>query len=196
MPPRAKKAVTPEVDPFEDTPDQDNGPGGDEAQAEFNPPWELGNETDVNLTDTKEEKVIIVGSGEGKVVGTIKGGRDYDEPWIVFHCDDLQELVDNLTNRELLGQAMDAAQQASKKFRDLRPTEDRGTTGSASQNGSQARSQGRPAAATQGPWGEQRCTHGVMAFKSGMGDDNQVWQGYFCPAPKGAPDKCKNKYVK
>ena len=38
------------------------------------------------------------------------------------------------------------------------------------------------------------CIHGPMVFRSGVGDRGP-WKGYMCPAPKGAPDKCKAKYL-
>lgn len=195
MPPRKRQNVEPPAEDFDPF-----GSESDEAQVaieDVHVDWDVAHETVDTETDaSKNVKVINVGS-EGKFVGTIKGGRDFDEPWIVMHCDSLQELVDNLTNRELLGKAMDAAQQASKKFRELRPVEETTVAQNSSQNGSQPRAQGRPAAATEGPWGVQTCPHGTMTFKSGQSDDGSVWQGYFCPAPKGAPNRCaKNKYVR
>lgn len=197
MPPRAKKEVTPEVDPF--APEQDNEPVGDEAQTDTRP-WELqGDETDVNSAETSEKKVIVVGAGEGKVVGTIKGGRDYDEPWIVFHCDTLQELVDQATDYELLGQAMDALQKASKKFRDFRPSEGASTAPAPAQNGSQGqgqRTQGKPASATDGPLGPQYCNHGKKKFWSKFDEEKgKLVQLYFCPADRNDPNKCKAQSV-
>lgn len=175
---------------MEEQPDpfgEDTAP--DEAQTEMD--W-----SGTFDTETNEDKKVVAVSSEGKVVVTLKGGRDFDEPWVVLHCDDLDDAVAQTTDYEKLGVLMDAAQKASKRFRELRPTEDKGTAQNTSQNRSQPRTEGRPAAATQGPWGEQSCKHGVMTFKSGQGDDGSFWQGYFCPAPRGATDKCKNKYVK
>lgn len=200
MPTRAKKEpakpVEPEFDPFAE-PDQDNVPDGDEAQTELPPPWEIeDNETDVNSTDTNEKaKVITVGS-DGKVVTTIKGGRDFDEPWIVFHDDSIDDAIKNVTDYEKLGVLMDAAQKASKKFRDFRPSENKGTAQAAPQQASQPRSQGRPESAEEGPLGPQYCTHGKKKFWSKFDDQkNQMVQIYFCPAAKGDNSKCKNQYV-
>lgn len=39
------------------------------------------------------------------------------------------------------------------------------------------------------------CKHGPMKYREGVGDKGP-WKGYFCQAPKGATDKCKNVYVK
>lgn len=196
MAPRAKKPVTPpepEYDPFQ--PDQDIEPGGDEAQTEMAPPWEVSDETDVNSTGTEKKAVVNV-SAESKIVVTLKGGSGYDEPWVVIHADDLDDALAQTTERAKLGDLMKAAQEASKAFRDFRPVEDTGNAGSASQGGSQARSQGRPAAATDGPLGPQHCKHGQKKFWSKFDEEKkELVQIYFCPAPKGAADKCKNQYV-
>jgi hypothetical protein len=34
-----------------------------------------------------------------------------------------------------------------------------------------------------------------MTAIQGTGKDGKIYRGYFCPAPKGALDKCKNQYV-
>lgn len=44
--------------------------------------------------------------------------------------------------------------------------------------------------------GKRGCAHGVMTAIQGLGKDGKPYKGYFCPAPKGAFDKCKNQYVK
>lgn len=44
--------------------------------------------------------------------------------------------------------------------------------------------------------GGRNCPHGRMTAIQGMGKDGKPYKGYFCPAPKGAFDKCKNVYVK
>jgi hypothetical protein len=35
-----------------------------------------------------------------------------------------------------------------------------------------------------------------MTAIQGTGKDGQMYRGYFCAAPKGAIDKCKNQYVR
>ena len=53
-----------------------------------------------------------------------------------------------------------------------------------------------------GGWGSapsingRNCAHGKMTAIQGTGKDGSTYRGYFCPAPKGAIDKCKNVYVK
>jgi hypothetical protein len=44
--------------------------------------------------------------------------------------------------------------------------------------------------------GQRTCPHGRMTPIQGMGKDGKPYKGYFCPAPKGAFDKCKNHYIK
>lgn len=202
MPPRVKKdpakPVTEEFDPFGE-PDVNSSSDdslGDEAQTELPPPWEVSDEADVNSTDTEKKAVITVGSMEDVITGTIKGGRDFDEPWLVVRAGSLEEYIKIVSDRELMGQAMDATQKASKAFRDFRPAEATPTATSAPQQASQPRSQGRPPAAGDGPLGKQYCNHGEKKFWSKFDDQkNEMVQIYFCPAPKGAADKCKNQYV-
>ena len=43
--------------------------------------------------------------------------------------------------------------------------------------------------------GTKTCKHGVMAFKTGT-SARGPWQGYMCPSPKGAPDKCETIWVR
>lgn len=196
MAPRAKKPVTPpepEYDPF--SPDQDTMPDGDEAQTEMAPPWEVSDETDVNSTDTEKKAVVNV-SAESKIVVTLKGGSGYDEPWVVIHADDLDDALGQTTDKAKLGDLMKAAQEASKAFRDFRPSDPTTTAQNSSQGGSQARSQGRPASAGDGPLGKQHCKHGEKKFWSKFDEEKkELVQIYFCPAPKNAADKCKNQYV-
>ena len=45
------------------------------------------------------------------------------------------------------------------------------------------------------PLSGRNCAHGKMTAIQGMGKDGKPYKGYFCPAPKGAFDKCKNQYV-
>ena len=44
--------------------------------------------------------------------------------------------------------------------------------------------------------GGRACPHGKMTAIQGTGKDGRMYRGYFCPAPKGAFDKCKNAYVR
>jgi hypothetical protein len=42
----------------------------------------------------------------------------------------------------------------------------------------------------------RNCPHGHMTAIQGTGKDGSTYRGYFCAAPKGAFDKCKNVYLK
>ena len=44
--------------------------------------------------------------------------------------------------------------------------------------------------------GGKNCPHGRMTAIQGTGKDGNLYRGYFCAAPKGALDKCKNSYVR
>jgi hypothetical protein len=186
MPPKAKKVVEEEYDPF--APGQDDVPDGDEAQTET-PPWEVTNETfDTETDDDKNVKAVSTMS-EGKVVVTLKGGRDYDDAWVVIHANDLDDAVAQVTDYEKLGTLLDATQKASKRFRELRPSDPTRETPKTSQGGSQARTQGKPAQATAHPKGRQEfCQHGEMEFKTGLGKNEKLWGAFDCKVdPKGCP---------
>ena len=55
---------------------------------------------------------------------------------------------------------------------------------------------------SDGGWGAapsingRNCPHGKMTAIQGTGKDGKTYRGYFCPAQKGAIDKCKNQYVR
>ena len=53
-----------------------------------------------------------------------------------------------------------------------------------------------PSAAAAPSLGGKACPHGKMTAIQGTGKDGKTYRGYFCPAPKGAFDKCKNEYVR
>ena len=53
----------------------------------------------------------------------------------------------------------------------------------------------QPAPTPVATLGGRVCAHGKMTAIQGMGKDGKPYKGYFCSAPKGAFDKCKNQYV-
>ena len=57
-----------------------------------------------------------------------------------------------------------------------------------------AQEYGTPTGSTIGS--NRNCPHGKMTAIQGTGKDGKTYRGYFCPAPKGALDKCKNQYVR
>lgn len=66
-------------------------------------------------------KAAVVGSDDGKVVLTIKGGSGFDAPWIVIHANDIEDAHSHLhgDNATLLVEVMEALQKASVKFVEL-----------------------------------------------------------------------------
>jgi hypothetical protein len=50
----------------------------------------------------------------------------------------------------------------------------------------------QPAGPPPGGGGGKQCVHGDMIPRSGTSaSTGRAWSGFFCPAPKGAPDQCK-----
>jgi hypothetical protein len=43
--------------------------------------------------------------------------------------------------------------------------------------------------------GGKSCKHGAMSYKTGT-NERGTWQGYMCPTPKGAPDKCETIWIR
>jgi len=43
--------------------------------------------------------------------------------------------------------------------------------------------------------GGKNCKHGPMSYKTGTSAKGP-WQGWMCPTPKGAPDKCETIWVR
>lgn len=195
MPPRAKKTVTEQPDPF--APGQDNEPAGDEAQTEMPPPWEVSDETDVKNTDTEEKKAKVVTVGaEGKITTTFKGGSGFEKPWVVVHAEDINEQL-SIINDPAFAELLTRVQKASEYFQGQAPASPNQNAAPTPQNGSQGRTNGKPEAATDGPLGPQYCTHGKKKFWSKFdAAKNELVQIYFCPAQQGDPSKCKNQYVK
>lgn len=198
MPPRAKKEVTPEVDPFAPSEDSStDDPQGDEAQTEG---WNvLGNETNVNSAETSVKDVRVV-SNEGDFVLTFKAGKGYDVPWVVVRAATCEQAYDRVIDpkfRELLDKTAEIGSYfAAKEAPKVAPSGNTGQGASTPQNGSQGRTQGKPASATDGPLGPQYCNHGQKKFWSKFDDEKgKLVQLYFCPADRNDPNKCKAQSV-
>ena len=52
-----------------------------------------------------------------------------------------------------------------------------------------------PAVLPPGGDAAPECRHGVMSFRSGVGQKGP-WKGWMCAAPKGAVDKCDTVWVR
>ena len=52
-----------------------------------------------------------------------------------------------------------------------------------------------PAPVTSAPAAGNSCKHGPMTYKTGVSAKGP-WQGWMCPTPKGAPDKCDTIWIR
>ena len=52
-----------------------------------------------------------------------------------------------------------------------------------------------PVAAAPAAANGKSCKHGAMSYKTGT-NERGTWQGYMCPTPKGAPDKCETIWIR
>lgn len=180
MPPRAKKIVEPEIDPF--TSDQDDVPGGD-ATSDGPPPWEVeDNETEVKNTviETKtEDKKVEEYTGDRLSV-TIKQHKGYEAGWIVLKGDTPADVLRTMQDPDF-EKLMTWTKRASERFQEGSNPAGGGGNTSGGASGSQNRSQGRPSQASEHPKGRKEfCEHGEMEFKSGLGKNGKMWGAFDC----------------
>lgn len=141
-------------------------------------------------TPAKKETPTVTTSSEGKIVVSFKGGAGYADPWVVIHADDAQEALDLLSGDEaaITAELLTRTAAVAKYFHDQ--------VGSNPQ-GSQERTAGKPAGATQEPSGETRsCEHGNMQYRAAKPESGKTWRGFFCPTPKDTPGQCKPVFLK
>lgn len=137
-------------------------------------------------------KAPAVGSGEGKLVTTLKGGGSFTDPWIVLHAESLEETEEFFSkeNAPRLAALMERVQNAGKHFVKLGGGSDPAVAPSA-----QARSNA-PAAAQSAPGGETRqCKHGDRVYKTGS-SNGKAWKAFMCPTPKDTPDQCSPEFLR
>lgn len=150
----------------------------DPFATDFTPPqpqgfaWEPNNSSNSN----KKENTNMQHTSEGKVVVTLKGGRDFDAPWIVIHADDTEDALKQLSD-EKMGELISRTKEVGALFA--------GGNQSAPQaalqqsNGAQ---RGKPFGATMHPQGETRsCAHGQMTYRTGFSKNGRPYEGFFCP---------------
>lgn len=175
-------AVKPKVDPF-DTAPFDTAPGqndtaGDEAQADI----------DSQPGSGVKPNPLVVKADEGKVTVTLKGGRDFDAPWVVIHGSDVSNALDQLSDVKLPS-LLEKAWGAGKYFKMFGPATPTPAV--------PATPSGQPAAAAAGQGGMVKtCPHGQMQPKSGVSATGKAWSGYFCPTPRDTPGQCKPQFDK
>lgn len=192
VPPRAKKIVEPEIDPF--APDQDTEPGGDAADTDT-PPWEVEDtETEVKntVTETKTEAKKVDEYTGDRLSVTIKQHKGYEAGWIVLKGDTPADVLRTMQDPDFKT-LMDWTKRASETFQEgSNPSSGGGNTSQGS-SGSQNRSQGRPSQASEHPKGRKEfCEHGEMEFKTGLGKNGKMWGGFDC---KVDPKNCRGGRV-
>lgn len=124
---------------------------------------------------------------DGKIVFTLKAGRDFDAPWVVISGDTVAEAVTHL-------QAVNGNEQAIvDQARLLQAAYSAGplTTPTAAAPAAAPAAPAAPAA-TAPPASQpagQMCVHGPRTYRTGT-SARGAWQAYFCPLAKGHPDQC------
>lgn len=157
----------------------------DPFATDFTPPqpqgfaWEPGNNVPTNNeTSNTKENTNMQSASEGKVVVTLKGGRDFDAPWIVVHADDAQDALNQLQD-----QNMQALIERTKAVAGFFAGGGQSTPQAAPQSQqSNVGQRGKPAGASMHPQGETRqCAHGQMTYRSGINKNGKPYEAFFCP---------------
>lgn len=183
MPPRAKKIVEEQPDPFGETQVDE----GDEAQTEFEWTGTFEAENTVNAWTPDQNHCTMILKGKG-----------YDAPSISIRGGNIEDLHKQVfDNAKLLEELIQRAAAMGKTFNEAFAGSEKAGGGgytnrgqNSSQGGSQGRTQGKPASANKGPLGDQYCDHGLKKFWSKLDDDNKLVQIYYCP-----DRQCKPQYV-
>lgn len=188
MPPRKRQNIEEQPDPF-----------ADEAQTqthdEDTPLWEVEDQKeDVKV---EEKKTVVEFGGGDRLSVTLKQHKGYEAAWIVLKGDTPADILKTFQD-DNFKKLMDWTKKASESFQEgSEPASQGGYTGQGS-SGSQNRSQGRPAQASEHPKGRKEfCQHGEMEWKTGLGKNQKMWGGFDCKVdPKGCPRKWDNDFGK
>jgi hypothetical protein len=133
---------------------------------------------------------------EGKIVATLKAGRDFDAPWITIGADSPEELavlVDRAGQAGLGAAVANAAKGLQATYTVA------GSTGSVQQVAYETTPAASPTppptptpSAQQAPpaSGAPMCPHGQRTVYNGS-KNGRAYTAYFCTLPKGHPDQCQ-----
>jgi hypothetical protein len=183
MYPNTERPTMSDVDPFAPEPDPADTP----APAQYEEPRpenaKARPEVDVSQPDFHPVKV------------TLKGGKDYDAPWLTHHFTSIDEAHEALTgqNASLFAETLKALAKVGRFFssQEARPSAPSGggntSSGGSSGGGSQRRSS-PPRGATEAPaWMGQppTCHHGTWKYVTKERADGSRWHAWGCPGPKG-----------
>lgn len=137
-------------------------------------------------TATENGKPTVTPTEDGKVVVTLKGGRDYDAPWIVIHAADVEDANVQLSDPEL----KPLIEQTAKVAKFFAKT----NGGGQPQGGGQQQSNGKPAGAEEAPGGEKQfCKHGEKRFDTKISKKTKKpYSAFFCTGPQSDQDESAN----
>ncbi|MGW6624259.1 hypothetical protein ACWF99_23845 [Nocardia sp. NPDC055002] len=185
----------------------------DEAQAEpvtdspaddspFNePPAEAPKKTAAKKAAPKKAVAKLEQNDGGKVTVTLKGGKDFDSPWIVIHADSVEDAYEQMSGDSgtLLAELMDKVAKAGGFFASKAPAKPAGGNGGGGNRGGGysggGGGNGRPQAAAEAPGGEKRyCNHGEMVFKSGVSKAGKPYKLFSCTGPR--QEQCDAQFLR
>lgn len=154
-------------DPFNNAPA--DAPAEEAQQAPANSVWD-------NEPKAATPPVVNVG-GDGKVVLTYKGGRDFDAPWVVIHATDLDDALRQASQFDKLKELFANVSSGGKYFVGLSG----GPSAPANNGGGQQQSRA-PRAATEAPsWAPEK-PYADFVYRTGVSKKNgSVWHAWMPP---------------
>lgn len=128
---------------------------------------------------------------EGKITITLKGGNDFQEPWIVIGGDTVEEVIANLNGLQgVLGEVSEYAS-LFHAARTVTVTPAVTTAPPTAVAPGVQQAAAPVATAPSAPRADALfCPHGQRTKRSGTGANGR-WTAHFCALAKGHPDACK-----
>lgn len=130
--------------------------------------------------------VVAVGSSDGKVVLTFKGGAGYSDPWIVVHANDIDEALRYVTeDAPKMISLMDRVQRAAQHFASQGVS---APAAPATQTASAPQPSAAPQGATQPPHWFPPAPAPGWVYKTGFKKDGSGTWNAWAPPQKGGGD--------
>lgn len=131
-----------------------------------------------------------------KVVVTLKSHGGYDAPWVVFHGDNVAEVIDQMQAAEAAGLYVQAGNAAASFAAHANVGGSLGAVPAAPAVPTY-QAPTAPATAASGPPGATTpsCPHGAKVYKTSKPGAAKAWKAWMCPAPQGTPGQCAPEWI-
>jgi len=116
-----------------------------------------------------------------------------DGTLVNIYADSIRELETQITDISMIAALIKATEAELYTGPQSAPAAPSVASVAAAFGGTPVQSPSNPAPASSGS--ANTCKHGAMTYKTGTSTKGP-WQGWMCPTPKGAPDKCDTIWVR